>query len=369
MFRTSLARTSVFLYLCLPLAGTVPARNPVPKSPPSPPLRPPMLSLISETENQELRRGGVVTRAPEPTIGREMIGFGAVRVGITSDELQIAFRDMTRLKKSPLNKQVGVFSQTPKPEDLALLTLDEKDLHDLRNGRVGNCGFKLDADAIARARRLDWTRPDAALSATALVRQILLASVTRYLADGNPGLGCYNDKAYSLSLADEFESILVQPDPILAATPELTAWLRGFPKNQPPDSESFIYWSKDQVGKKPVISVTQVLMLRKKLNGHPAVLIASKQLYASHYFEGSLGLTLFIEDGAPGAGGILLYQNRTRSDVLRGSFVGMKRALISGELRESLRRNLLDLKRRLETEFHNTIRAGDIRVEGADLFE
>lgn len=328
-----------------------------------------MFSLISESENHHLRRGGVVIRIPEPNVGREMIGFGAIRVGITADELQAAFRDIARLKKSPLNKQVGIFSPHPIPGDLALLTLDENDLRDLRTGQVRDCGFKLDADAIVRARRIDWTRPDAGPTATELIRKYLLESVTRYLASGNAGLGRYDDKSHSLCLADEFESILAQPDQILAATPELTTWLRGFPEHQPPDSESFIYWSKDQVGKKTVISVTQVLMIRKKLNGRPATLVASKQLYASHYFEGSLGLTVFIEDESPGEGGILLYQNRTRSDVLRGSFAGMKRALISGELRESLRKNLFDLKRRLETEFHATPRTGDIPVEGAELFE
>jgi hypothetical protein len=48
-------------------------------------------------------------------------------------------------------------------------------------------------------------------------------------------------------------------------------------------------------------------------------LIASKQIYASHYFEASLELTALVEAKEPGenSGFFLLYLNRSRLDNFR----------------------------------------------------
>ncbi len=367
MFGKNLARTGFFLYL-LWTTAPVTAQHFAESARLPERQRPPMFSLISTADRTTLDSGQVVVRIPESKVGREMLSLGAVRVNISRDDLRDAFRDIVRLKRSPLNRQVGTFSNPPSPDDLRELTLDESDLKDLRAARVGDCGFKLDAEAIRRFNRdIDWNRPEAKTTATRLVRELLFERTGRYLEQGNAGLGRYDDKSYSLDLAEEFDSLLDQPDAILTAVPELTRWLREFPRQQPPDSESFLYWSKDQVGRKPVISLTHVLMIRKTLDGRPTLIIATRQIYASHYFEGSLGLTVFQE--TPGSeSGTLVYQNRTRSDVLRGGFAGMKRAMIVGELKDSMRRNLLDLKERLETQFPAHHSEDDLPVEGPELF-
>lgn len=311
-------------------------------------------SPLTETELAAIRSGTVLVHLPAVDIGNEVAGFGAVRVDVGTDYFLERFRDIETFKQSSLTQRIGTFSDPPAIADLKELTLDAEDLEDLRKGRVGNCGVKLDGDSIRRFRsEIDWKRPDSGQQANRLMREILLDSVTRYLAEGNSGLGVYRDKSYPLSLGVEFESLLSQQDRFLPFAPELSAWLKAFPKLKPQNGEGFLYWSKERIGRKTVISVTQVLMVKKRIDGRSGAIIATKQLYASHYFEGSLGLLVFVEADPvePVRTGYLVYLNRSRSDVLRGRMVGLKRSLIGGELREGIRKNLLETKRKLEAGF------------------
>src|ERR1035437_8151582 len=79
--------------------------------------------------------------------------------------------------------------------------------------------------------------------------------------------------------------------------------------------------------------------------------IASKQIYASHYFDASLGLTAAIDDpgAAAGPGMYLVHLNRSRIDLLRGFFGGLRRAFLRGGLRDGRRKNLVEVVRKLES--------------------
>lgn len=312
------------------------------------------LSPLTKTELATLRAGSILVDLPEVDIGHEVVGFGAIRVDVATDFFLERFRDITTYKQSSLTQQIGTFSSPPTLADLEDLTLEPDDLDDLRSGRIGNCGVKLDAASIRRFQtEIDWKRGDFRERANRLMKEILLDSVKRYLAEGNAGLGVYRDKSYPLSLGLEFESLLSQRDRFLPIAPELSAWLRAFPKLKPENGESFLYWSKERIGQKGVISITQVLMVKKRIDGRSGAIIAMKQLYASHYFEGSLALLLFLEADPldPNRTGYLAYLNRSRSDVLRGKLIGLKRSLIGSKLREGIRKNLLETKLKLERGF------------------
>src|SRR5206468_296634 len=111
------------------------------------------------------------------------------------------------------------------------------------------------------------------------------------------------------------------------------------------------YWSKEDFGLKPVTSVTHVTIYKRShLNGAD-VIVSSKGIYGSHYFDSSLGLTAFIQSRAVDPPhSYLIYVNRSRTDALRGFFGGWKRSLISGRLRDGARKSMETIKKRLETE-------------------
>ena len=66
--------------------------------------------------------------------------------------------------------------------------------------------------------------------------------------------------------------------------------------------ESFIYWAQESLGggSKPVISITHNAIFHGLGARSTGTMIAAKQVFATHYFTGSLSLTLIDgRDGEP----------------------------------------------------------------------
>jgi hypothetical protein len=68
---------------------------------------------------------------------------------------------------------------------------------------------------------------------------------------------------------------------------------------------------------------------------------ASRQLYATHYFDSSLGLTILLTDAGQARSTVLVYVNRTRVDVFGGLLGRMKRSLVASRLHGTVERSLL----------------------------
>jgi hypothetical protein len=97
-------------------------------------------------------------------------------------------------------------------------------------------------------------------------------------------------------------------------------------------------------GLKPTIRMSHVVSYR----GTPGTVIASKMLYASHYFRTGLELRVLVPDPSRGPGFWFVTVNRTRSDGLTG-FIGF---LVRGHVRSGVQKGALAVlgatKRRLE---------------------
>ena len=112
--------------------------------------------------------------------------------------------------------------------------------------------------------------------------------------------------------------------------------------------DHFLYWSQEKVGPRSVISVTHAFIARTDA----LTAIATKQIYASHYFTASLGVTLLVDVSSPGSRDTLVvYLNRSRVDMFKGLTSGATRALTRSRARGALERMMRDLKTRLEREF------------------
>ena len=108
--------------------------------------------------------------------------------------------------------------------------------------------------------------------------------------------------------------------------PDLKKYLLDYPKMRLPNAESFLYWQSVKFGLKPTIRISHVV-----IDDRPGVTaIASKLLYASHYFWTALDVRVLIEDPARGPGFWFVNISRSRSDGLSG-FVGkMIRGKVQG---------------------------------------
>jgi hypothetical protein len=306
---------------------------------------------FSSADLQQLRQDRVIAKVVK-TNQHEVAAFGIVRIQGPKSLFLEQYRDIVTYKKGKAVPQVGKFSFPPRLEDFQGLTLERQDIDALKNCRVGRCDVKLPDDAIERFRReIDWSAPDATLRATTLLRQIMLDLVNAYLAGGNAGLSEYADKKRRTRIADEFGQLLAQFPYLFDSAPEFHSYLANFPYTPLPNVENFIYWSKENYGLKPVITITHVSIYQPSNDPRSSILIASKQIYATHYFEASLGLTGISDasTGEPVTRFYLMYLNRSRADALRGGFGGLARGIVAGKMRESLRDNLEITKQKIES--------------------
>lgn len=306
---------------------------------------------FSQADFSQLDGGGVITRLPSPADSREVSVLGAIRVGVGRDAFVTRLRDIVNFKKSPNVLQIGRFGRIPRIDDLAGLSIDPEDIEALRVCRVSDCDVKISAARLERIQRgVNWSSPDYQSDASRLVKQMLLEYVQGYLAGGNSRLGVYQDKEYTHDVAADLVSLLRQTQYIYNYAPDFLRYLEQYPQGRPAGTEDFIYWSKEKFGLKPVISLTHVSIYRKNRAGGTDLYIASKQLYASHYFESSLGFTFFLDDtqNSSRPSGYLIYLNRSRADGLRGRFSDAKRRLIARELSDGMEKNLQLLKARLD---------------------
>ena len=112
----------------------------------------------------------------------------------------------------------------------------------------------------------------------------------------------------------------------------------------PFQATSFLYWQEARFGLKPTIRINHIV-----INDRPeGIVIASKLVYASHYFWTALDVRVLVEDPARGPGFWFINITRSRSDGLDG-FVGkMIRGKVQNEAQKGIESALSATKARVE---------------------
>ena len=197
---------------------------------------------------------------------------------------------------------------------------------------------------------VDWKAPGAADRATDWARGRMLAYVTSYLERGDAALITYDDQSKPVALADEWRGI-VRNSPILGVyAPALPRYLTEFPHASVPGMTDELYWDKQHfTSLKPILGVTHMVTWRDPQRPD-RVVVAQKQLYASHYFFGSLATTVFLEDKRNAAAPVtfVVYANRSRGDLMSGGFGGLKQRVAEGVVKKSAEDMLGRMKQALE---------------------
>jgi hypothetical protein len=304
---------------------------------------------LSAEDTRRIDDGQVVARTLDVENRREVATLGIVRIKAAPAIYVERLVDIVNFKRTGGVLQVGTFSNPPQPADVAALTVDERDLKRLRDCRVGDCGIRLSAEGIERFQReIDWNAVDASRRANGLLRQLLVDYVTRYRESGAPAAIEYADTPSPLSVGREFASLVDADTAIWKYAPHLRWYLLEYPVAHHENMSDFIYWSKELVHGRPVISITHVVIAEASDNSPLRYAIGSKQIYATHYFDASLGLTLLVHDPAASSHGTyVVYLNRTRIDLFDGLFGGVARRVAAGRARSLVAEQL----ERLQTVF------------------
>jgi hypothetical protein len=232
------------------------------------------------------------------------------------------------------------------------MRLPEGDLDDLRQCRPGDCAVKL---AAVEMQQLQKAMADAGdgwrAAAQRTFQEIAMSRIAEYRRAGLSGLPAPHDHDEVVDLRLAFSGLLAAESVLARSAPELGGFLERYPAAPlPPQAEDHLYWLKTTETPKPTIQGVHVTMQRRGAGDHVEVIVVSRQIFATHYLNGSLSTSALLRDPADPSRRYLVYLNRSASDALGGFLSGLKRFFVERRIRSSARAAFERLKRRMETE-------------------
>lgn len=267
-----------------------------------------------------------------PASSRELAVMAATRINTPPERLIAWTREIAALQRGRYVLLISRFSNPPRIEDLGALALDEDELRDLPRCRPGDCGIKLSEGEIARLQKHISVQSHWKDDVQHEFRRVVLERVEAYLAAGDCGLPPYHDDETPVVADVEFAALVAPLGLITPHLPGLADYLQLYPRvDHPHVVDSFLYWSRETLGAKPITSVTHATLLRSSVPGWPPALVVSKQVFASHYRNGSVSLTAITGTGAQQ---YLIYVHRSHVDVLQGIVGRLVRRVIEQRVRD-----------------------------------
>jgi hypothetical protein len=284
-------------------------------------------------QRKAIFEGQPVTKLLDADPSKEVSVFGIIWVKAPIAKYVAAVRDIEQFEKGENFRVTKKVSSPPRLEDFAQLTLPPDDVSDLQSCRVGSCELKLSEATLNRVRKeLDWSKPTATADAERLARRLMLDYINGYLEGGDTRLATYRDSDRPTFVGAEFKSMVDRMPSLTEYLPDFKNYLLNYPKASLPRAESFIYWQEAKFGLKPTIRINHLTIAETPTS----VAVASKMLYASHYFWTAIELRVLVPDPSRGEGFWFASVNRSRSDGLSG-FVGrLIRGKVQGEAEKGM---------------------------------
>lgn len=296
---------------------------------------------FNETDFATLERDQPVVRLSPVSDKREVAVVGVVNIRDNADEFLRSYLEGMTRKNNAAILEIGRFAKEPALADLQNLTIEARDIEDLKECVIGDCQVKLSAPMIERFRNeINWQAADYSSNAANLYKQLLLDYVRDYRTRGQAALIAYNDKRNEINLAAEQRTLDAGSSYINQILAEQQSELRLI--------EDAIVWSKIKFGLKPVTAINHITVYRRDRGVGPQIVVVSKQIYANHYFNASLALTAFVTVPNASQGAYLVYENRSRADGLEGPFSKIKRGVVEKKAVEGLKAILEHSKTRLD---------------------
>lgn len=304
------------------------------------------IARITDAEWAAIERGEAVAKIID-TDNREVAVAGAVRIAAAKDRLTERYRDVAHLKRSTIVLDVGRFSRTPSAADLARAPFEEYNL-DLRECRPFDCRVRLSERDIARFHDdVNWRDTSWRDRSAAVWRDVLAGYAASYARVGRQALPVFANKREPVSVASELGGLVQQVAFVGSYAPDMFAFMREFAPPIPNHAEDVLYWSKEDFGIRPVFRISHQVVQTSATN--PAtVAIATTQVYADHYLDAALTVTLALDAGGASPSFYLVSVNRARTRSLTGMLRSFVRSTVQSRSRDALRKILVATKTSLE---------------------
>ncbi|HXI65886.1 MAG TPA: hypothetical protein VNH14_15405 [Gemmatimonadales bacterium] len=299
---------------------------------------------VDQGQLAAIERGDAVVKVLETENKRDVAVFGIITVDVPRTFYVTRLQDFPNSLRARTRPHFGIFSTPASPADVADATVPAQDAHDVKKCKPGDCKIKMPAADMQRLQsEIDWSA-DPGTQLNAYLRRRLVEYVTDYRKRGDSALVVYDDVG-GVHASDAFAALLAQSPYVYQDFPSLRQYLTDYPHAELDGAHEVLFWADDSTsGLQPILSVThQVVFAPSELPD--MTVMASKQIYANHYFEAVFDLTGIVdrtrEDGKPGIYLVLL--RRFRFDDLPGGILNI-RGKVVGKLRDQLRADLQQQK-------------------------
>ena len=285
---------------------------------------------LTVAERTALLAGVPLARNLDSDPNQEVAVFGAIWINAPIAKYVAAIHDIEHFESGGGFKATKKISEPARIDDFAQLVLPDDDIRDIKSCRVGDCELKISAEGLARVKKeVDFIKPGFKAQVERTVRAMAVDYVNAYRRGGNSELAVYRDGSNPTFVANEFKELVNGMPELTEFLPDMKHYLLEYPKAPTVPTTSFLYWQEAAFGLKPTIRINHVAIQEYA----DATVVASKQIYSSHYFWTALELRALVPDRARGNGFWFVNVTRSRSDGLSG-FLGK---MIRGKVRDGAR--------------------------------
>jgi hypothetical protein len=286
-----------------------------------------------------IERGEPVVRVLDTQHPRDIAVFGVIATNAPRALFVNKLRDFRTSLANPTRVRFGIFSTPAAPADVQTLVIDRDDADDAKKCKPGDCKFKLPATEMAKIRKdVDWSARDIQDKLSAYARQRLLTYVADYRVRGDSALVVYDDRG-GVSASSAFSALLDNSPYVFQYAPALAEYLRHYPLSTLDGASDVIFWSEDAAPHlRRTLSVNHLVVYTPS-DLPDMTIVASKQIYAKHYFEAAFDLMSIIDKtGAPGS--YLVVLRRYRFDNLPSGGLLNIRGRVLSSLRDKMTADL-----------------------------
>jgi predicted RNase H-like nuclease len=306
---------------------------------------------LSDDQIADIQRGKAVTKALSTKTPAEVAVFGAVYIHASIEDHLKDAQNVNSLRGSPNYLGIQVFSTPPKLSDFQGFILEEQDIKDLKDCQPGKCELQLPAGSMKEFKKqVNWSAPDVAAQVNSSAQKMALEALVRYQKQGNSALGSSYDKEHPVHVIEPFEALLRGAPSLSHYLPDLQQYLLDYPRTQLPNAESSFFWERVKFGLKPTLRLNQMVIYRESGPSPPIDSVAINQLYASHYFQTALDLSVCATDKSrpDDKGFYLITVKRSRQAGLTGPKGSIVRKKAISKISSSLETSLTHIKGVLE---------------------
>jgi hypothetical protein len=187
---------------------------------------------------------------------------------------------------------------------------------------------------------------------------LVLDRATRYLTSGFRSTRDVHDHEEPVDPHAVARGLLLRSPWLTVGAPRIADYIEDFPQASLPGRDSFLYWLETTHTPKPTIQVVHVTIDRRRAASaaSPELLVVSRQVFASHYLNGSLSLSVLVADRA-GSRRYLAYVTRAHVDGIDGWLSGLRRLFIERSVRRRGAVAFEEQRRRIESWTRESTRA------------